>query len=383
MAKVIKSVKYSIDPREGAGLPINKDVKEVIKEISKAPFGRASKPDKSKPMLTLAETEEAKEAAKKVPPITVKKEAAKLTAKEKDKAIKQIAKERGISYNQAKETLRKELTVAPKATPVKQSTVTLPKGIPFRSEIEDVAPRAVSYKGKTIYLTPGQITAMGLKPDILPSTSLKGLTVGALPEDTYLTKGEQSFLTQEKMKVASDAATETRYRDFLGVESRAARDAQATLDADQLRAEAAKDWSNQARAAATNPQVRNPAEALGKATPDSAKAEFYAERLYSKAYKELSPKERKDIKIIIEEENRKAQKVTRSTVGAKMDEQKVVRPGVKRYKYKGSTPPIVPKIPVPKIVGPLGFIGMAAEMFFSYKLMAQQEQQRLQQETMN
>jgi hypothetical protein len=66
-----------------------------------------------------------------------------------------------------------------------------------------------------------------------------------------------------------------------------------------------------------------------------------------------------------------------------MDEQKVVRPGVKRYRYKGSTPPIVPKIPIPKIIGPLGFIGMAAEMFFSYKLMAQQEQQRLLQETMN
>jgi hypothetical protein len=527
--------------------PLNKDVKEVIKEISKAPFGKASKPDKSRPMLTLAETEKTKEAAKKVSPVTVKKKAAKLTAKEKDKAIKQIAKERGISYNQAKEALRTELSRAPnpiikqqplqykntekvsggnegkgtpigdakdikmrsvanfaivelentqrqslggmsniidksksssettlrevgpvpkdadlrgktivlarngklvnkplrpetidqitkavkagarfvvgdmpgvdskfvkllndlkanytvyhtgdkprfaqeevvisrKPTSIKQPTVILPKGIPFRSEIEDVAPRAVSYKGKTIYLTPGQIIAMGLKPDILPSTSLKGLTVGALPEDTYLTKGEQSFLTQEKMKTASNAATEARYRDFLGVEPRAARDAQETLNAERLRSEAAKDWSNQARAAATNPEVRNPAEALGKATPDSAKAEAYAERLFQKAYKELSPKERKDIKIIIEEENRKAQKVTRSTVGAKMDEQKVVRPGVKRYRYKGSTPPIVPKMPIPKIIGPLGYIGMAAEMFFSYKLMLQQDAERRQQEAMN
>jgi hypothetical protein len=91
----------------------------------------------------------------------------------------------------------------------------------------------------------------------------------------------------------------------------------------------------------------------------------------------------RDIKIIIEEENRKAQKVTRSTVGAKMDEQKVVRPGVKRYRYKGSTPPIVPKIPIPKIIGPLGYIGMAAEMFFSYKLMLQQDAERRQQEAMN
>ena len=97
----------------------------------------------------------------------------------------------------------------------------------------------------------------------------------------------------------------------------------------------------------------------------------------------MSPKERKDIKIIIEEENRLAQKVTRSTVGTQMDEQKVVRPGVKRYRYKGSTPPIVPKIPIPKIIGPLGFIGMAAEMFFSYKLMSQQDAERRQQEAMN
>ena len=356
MAKVVKSVKYSIDPRQGAGLPINKDVKEVIKEISKAPFGKASKPDKSRPMLTLAETEKTKEAAKKVSPVTVKKKAAKLTVKEKDKAIKQIAKERGISYNQAKEALRKELTVAPKATPVKQPTVTLPKGIPFRSEVEDVAPRAVSYKGKTVYLTPGQIKAMGLVADY--------------PESTF---------------VGGEVKPKTQYEKITGMSplSRQIKDVESVKEETRLRAEGAKNWSDQARAAATNPQVRNPAEALGKATPDSAKAEAYAERLFQKAYKELSPNERKSIKIIIEEENRKAQKVTRSTVGAKMDEQKVVRPGVKRYRYKGSNPPIVPKIPIPKIIGPLGFIGMAAEMFFSYKLMAQQEQQRLLQETMN
>jgi hypothetical protein len=336
--------------------PLNKDVKEVIKEISKAPFGKASKPDKSRPMLTLAETEKTKEAAKKVSPVTVKKKGANLTPAEKDKAIKQIAKERGISYNQAKEALREELKVAPKATPVKQPTVILPKGIPFRPEIEDVAPRAVSYKGKTIYLTPGQIKAMGLVVDY--------------PESTF---------------VGGEVKSKTQYERITGISplSREIKDVESVKAETRLRAEAAKDWSNQARAAATNPQVRNPAEALGKATPDSAKAEAYAERLFQKAYKELLPNERKSIKIIIEEENRKAQKVTRSTVGAKMDEQKVVRPGVKRYRYKGSTPPIVPKIPIPKIIGPLGFIGMAAEMFFSYKLMLQQDAERRQQEAMN
>jgi hypothetical protein len=82
----------------------------------------------------------------------------------------------------------------------------------------------------------------------------------------------------------------------------------------------------------------------------------------------LLPNERKSIKIIIEEENRKAQKVTRSTVGAQMDEQKVVRPGVKRYRYKGSTPPIVPKNTCATIkigwLNALVHIGLAAEMHF-------------------
>jgi hypothetical protein len=230
--------------------PLNKDVKKVIKEISKPPFGlrRASQPDKSRPMLTIAETLETKEAQTKTSPVTVKKKGANLTPAEKDKAIKQIAKERGISYNQAKETLRKELTVAPKATPVKQPTVILPKGIPFRPEIEDVAPRAVSYKGKTIYLTPGQIKAMGLVVDY--------------PESTF---------------VGGEVKPKTQYERITGISplSREIKDVESVKAETRLRAEAAKDWSNQARAAATNPQVRNPADALakGKVSPDSAKAD--------------------------------------------------------------------------------------------------------------
>ncbi len=347
--------------------PLNKDVKEVIKEISKAPFGRASKPDKSRPMLTVAETLETKEAQTKAAPVTIKKPAAKLTAKEKDKAIKQIAKERGISYNQAKEVLRKELVTAPKATPVKQPTVTLPKGIPFRSEVEDVAPRAVTYKGKVIYLTPGQIKAMGLTADY--------------PESTF---------------VGGEIKPKTQYERITGISplSRQIKDVESVKEEARLRAEALNDWNNQARAAATNPEVRSPAEALGKATPDSAKAESYAERLFQKAYKELSPKERKDIKIIIEEENRRAQKVTRSTVGAQMDKDKVVRQGTTGYYVKEDGTPArarvtgpVPRIPLPPSqlggLNALGFIGMAAGAFFNYKLMLQQDAQRLQQEAMN
>jgi hypothetical protein len=235
----------------------------------------------------------------------------------------------------------------------------LPKGIPFRSEIEDVAPRAVTYKGKVVYLTPGQIKAMGLTADY--------------PESTF---------------VGGEIKPKTQYERITGISplSRQIKDVESVKEEARLRAEALNDWNNQARAAATNPEVRSPAEALGKATPDSAKAEAYAERLFQKAYKELSPKERKDIKIIIEEENRRAQKVTRSVVGAQMDEQKVVRPGVKKYRYSAK-PGAVPRIPLPPSqlggLNALGFIGMAASAFFNYKLMAQQEQQRLQEEAMN
>ena len=282
--------------------PLNKDVKEVIKEISKAPFGRASKPDKSRPMLTIAETLEAKEAQTKSAPVTIKKPAVKLTDAQKDKAIKQIAKERGIAYNEAKEVLRKELATAPKATPVKQTDIVLSKAIPTRQEIEDVAPRAVTYRGKVIYLTPAQIKQLGLSVDY-PETTFGNLF------------GEQQPKTQ--------------YERMTGITplSRQIKDVESAKEETRLRTEALNDWNNQARAAAINPEVRSPAEALGKATPDSAKAEAYAERLFQKAYKELSPKERKNIKEIISEENRRAQKVTRSVVGAQMDKDKVVRQG--------------------------------------------------------
>lgn len=349
--------------------PLNKDVKEVIKEISKAPFGRASKPDKSKPKLTIAETLETKEAQTKTPPLTIKKPGLELTDVQKDKALKQIAKERGISYNQAKEVLRKELATAPKATPIKQTDVVLSKAIPTRQEIEDVAPRAVTYRGKVIYLTPAQIKKLGLSVDY-PETTFGNLF------------GEQQPKTQYE-KITNISPPTRQIKDVESIKEEA-----------RLRSEALNDWNNQARAAAVNPEVRNPAEALGKATPDSAKAEAYAERLFQKAYKELTPNERKSIKIIIKEEASRAQKATRSVVGAQMDKDKVVRQGTTGYYVKEDGTPArarvtgpVSRIPIPPSqlggLNALGFIGMAASAFFNYKLVAEQEQQRLQKEAMN
>jgi hypothetical protein len=67
-----------------------------------------------------------------------------------------------------------------------------------------------------------------------------------------------------------------------------------------------------------------------------------------------------------------------------MDEQKVVRPGVKKYRYSPKPGP-VPRIPLPPLGGlnVLGAIGFAASAFFNYKLMLQQDAERRQQEIMN
>jgi len=324
---------------------LNKDVREVIKEMSKAPFGTPGKVNKT-PMLTVAETEEIKAKAKVPPILEIKKEPLKLTPKQKEARIKEISKERGISYSKAKEVLRKELATAPKSTAVKQPEITLAKAIPTRQEVEDVSTRAVKYKGKTIYLTPGQIKQLGLPVDY-PETTFGNL----FGEDKAQAKKAEDLLNRE------------------------IKDVKSIKESNMLREEAAKDWSNQARAAATNPQVRDPLEALGKATPDSAKAESYAERLYQKAYKELSSQERKRIKIIIEEDARRAAKATQSTVGRKMDVK-----GIKRGSY------VPPFIKSPGGLGALGFVGFAANAFFSYKLMlqeAEQENKNLREQAMN
>jgi len=488
---------------------LNKDVREVIKEMSKAPFGRPGKVNKT-PMLTVAETEEIKAKAKVPPILEIKKEPLKLTPKQKEARIKEISKERGISYSKAKEVLRKELSRAPesvskqqpleykktekvsggnegKGTPtgdakdikmrsvanfaiveledtkrqslsvmsniieasksssettlrevgpvtkdadlrgktimlarngklsgkplrpetidqitkavkagarfvvgdmpgvdskfvnllnqlkadytvyhtgdkprfaqeevvtsrkptlVKQPEFIAGKAIPTRQEVEDVSTRAVKYKGKTIYLTPGQIKQLGLPVDY-PKTTFGNL----FGEDKAQAKKAEDLLNRE------------------------IKDVKSIKESNMLREEAAKDWSNQARAAATNPQVRDPLEALGKATPDSAKAESYAERLYQKAYKELSIQERKRIKIIIEEDARRAAKATQSTVGREMDVK-----GIKRGSY------VPPFIKSPGGLGALGFVGFAANAFFSYKLMlqeAEQENKNLREQAMN
>mgnify|MGYP003336046385 CR=1 FL=1 len=272
---------------------LSKDVREVIREMSQNPTGKSGKgANRTTPKLTQAEVEAAKQRAQKVQPLFIKQDPKKLNAEQINKTIKAIAKERGITIAKAKEVLWKELSKSPPVSRVGQPTV-LSKAIPTRQELESSGYRAVKYQGKTIYLSPAQIKQIakdaGIKVDF--------------------PKGSEVSLFKESPKGS--------YQKITGIspEARAAIDRKAAQEELRLRLEAMRDWEAQNKAAAVDPRVRKPAEALGKASPTSTKAELYAERLYQKAYKELTPNERKSIKIIIQEEARRASQVNSSVVG--------------------------------------------------------------------
>ena len=348
---------------------LSKDVREVIKEMSKAPFGTV-KSSSDFPKLTTEEVEAEKLKRTKTPPLYIKKDPKQLTKKQFDDIAKGISRERGISFNKAKQLLWEELSTSPKANPVTQP-VSLSKAIPTREQLQSEGYRAVKYQGRVIYLSPAQIKQiakdLGIKVEKAPTLSLsasEGVRVSAIPEETFLTKKEKELLTQEKIKAANESAMEQRYKS--PAEIRKVTDVAAEKEALRLRREALRDWENQARAALTNPRVRPPIEGLNKPSPTSAQAEAYAERLYKKAYQQLTPNERKSIKIIIEEEARRAARATSSKVGQ----------GVKR--------------PLPPIGGTAlgGLLGIAsvvgaASTYNQAMAEAIKEKQRLQSERMN
>lgn len=321
---------------------LTKDVREAIRDMSKAPFGKPKKPSDF-PKLTVAEAEEIKTSQGKKQPLYIKREGQKLTAKQLDNIAARISKERGISYNQAKEMLWKELSKAPLAKDVKQPGVTLSKKIPTREQLESTGYRAVKYQGKTVYLSPAQVKQVA--KDL-------GVPIGFKDAKTNL----------------FDEPTKSSYEKITNIspEARAIRDRAAAAEAERLRSEAMKSWEAQAKAAQTDPRVRPPAEGLNKPSPASPQAEAYANRLYQKAYKQLSPNERKTIKIIVEEEARRAAKVTSSKVG-----QNVKRP--------------LPPIGGGAVGGLLG-IGSIVGAVSTYKQAMQQavlEKKRLESERMN
>jgi hypothetical protein len=225
------------------------------------------------------------------PRIKTNTQPTKLTPQQIESNIKQIAKDRAISYNLAKEMFWEELKKSPKTNPVNQPTV-LSKAIPTRAELESTGYRAVKYQGKTIYLSPAQVKQiakdLGIKVDF---------------------KGGQTNLFGE--------GTKGQYEKITGIspEARSAIDRKAAAEAERLRTEAMRDWQAQSKASVTNKMVRPPAEQLKAVSAASPKAEAYAERLYKKAFQTLTPKERKAINMIIEEEARRAQKATSSRVG--------------------------------------------------------------------
>lgn len=319
---------------------LTSDVREAIREMSKAPFGRPGKVTNF-PQLTTAEAEELKARETKKPPLFVKREGQKLTAKQIDNIAKRISRERGIAYNQAKELLWEELSKAPISKDVKQPGTMLAKAIPTREQFEATGYRAVQYQGKTIYLSPAQVKQvakdLGIKVEFKDGSS-----------NLF---GESPTGKSQYEKITG-----------LSPEARAVQDRKAAAEAERLRSEAIKDWETQAKAAETNPRVRKPAEAIGKASPASAKSEAYAERLYQRTFKELTPKERKAIQMIIEQEARNAAKAQTPKVGK----------GVTRGSYK---PPTV-NLPKFNGGGVLGFAGVVLEGMFSYKQMLAEQERR-------
>lgn len=272
---------------------LSKDVREVIREMSKAPFGTPGKVSNF-PKVKKETAEELRYLGdnRKPKPVYIKQEGKQLTAKQLDSIAQRISKERGISFNQAKEMLWKELSKAPISKDVKQPGVMLSKKIPTREQLQSSGYRAVQYQGKVVYLSPAQVKQVA--KDLGIKVEFKDGVTNLFGESR---KGQYEKLTN------------------ISPEGRAAIDRKAAAEAERLRKEAIRDWETQAKAALTDKKVRPPAEALGKPSPASAKAEAYAERLYQKAYKQLSPNERKAIKMIIEEEARRAQKATSSKAG--------------------------------------------------------------------
>lgn len=314
------------------------DMRQAIRDMSKAPFGKPGKVTKF-PQLTTVEAEELKARETKKEPLYIKREGRQLTAKQIDNIAQQISRERGIAFNQAKELLWEELSKAPISKDVKQPGVMLSKAIPTREQFESTGYRAVQYQGKTIYLSPAQVKKVA-----------KDLGVKVEFKD-----GASNLFGE---------STKNQYEKITGIspEARAVQDRKAAAESERLRSEAIKDWEAQARAAETNERIRKPAEAIGKPSPTSPKAEAYADRLYQKAFQQLTPKERKAIQMIIEQEARNASKAQSSVVGK----------GVTRGSYKP------PTVPLPKFNGGgiLGFAGVVLEGVLSYKQMLAEQERR-------
>lgn len=261
----------------------SKDIRDVLREMSQHPTGMPRKVPRT-PRYTPAEKAEIERALKKVLPIHILKNPEKLTYQQLDNVKEELSKIRGRNIALSKEILWKELKTPPKSGgPVK--TVFLSKNIPTRQELENAGYRAVKYRGQTVFLSPAQI--------------------------------------KEIKKIYGDSEPmprRTMYEQITNItpERRALYDKAAAKEAIALDIEARNSWKIQQKDAKLKPQlVRDPVEGLNKTSPISAKAEAYAERLFQKAYKVLTPNERKSIKMIIEEEARRAAKAAASVVGRK------------------------------------------------------------------
>jgi len=268
---------------------LSKDIRDVLREMSQHPTGMPRKVAKN-PQLTPAEIAEAKRLREKKQPLTIKQWGKKLSPEEIQKTIKAISKQRGITIAKAKETFWKELKNPPLVSKPSNQIRISGKKIPTRQEFEQLGYRAVKYNGQTIFLSPAQIKQAAKDAGIRVNFP-GGQPVNKSGRSTY----EQiTGITPERRKIIDQNAAKQEL---------------------QLRLEAIRDWENQQKASKINKEVRPPAEAAKGASPTSAKAESYAERLYQKAFSTLSKQERKQIQMIIEEEARRARRATQSVTG--------------------------------------------------------------------
>lgn len=315
--------KRSIEKLRLAKIP-DRDVRQVIRGISKPPFdipARPQKPNRGYPLLTTAEKQEIKKDIKKLTEsVKIIREASRKLTKEQrhwivndlskernipyedakkipityriladripgvGRALEEISKKHGISEWKVKQLIKEELSRSPGfARPTLTSTkqpIFLSKKIPTREEFESVGHRAVRYKGKIIYLSPAQIKQIAKdfgfgKIDYLDPTHLKpseGVRVSAIPGETFLTEEERELLLSKKMQSAIDAHNESRYKGEhwskegymrLSPEAKAVIDRKVAAEAEILEAEERKSWENQKKWSGVGKYpTRDPAEAL-------------------------------------------------------------------------------------------------------------------------
>lgn len=87
-------------------------------------------------------------------------------------------------------------------SPSKPRPITVSRRIPMKADVEGTGKRAVKYRGKVIYLTPGQIKGLVGKGDVVPDSPRN--TVDILKRELNLTPGARARLDAEEARLARE-----------------------------------------------------------------------------------------------------------------------------------------------------------------------------------